>query len=87
MNEQQKKGPGEAAGDGEAKHGYRNEVSWDDGAGRQPYANRDEVEEGSDAFPEAEGGDAGDASGRNVEDLREVKEKPGRTEREAPRST
>lgn len=87
MNEQQKKGPGEAAGDGEAKHGYRNEVSWDDGAGRQPYTNRGEAEEGSDAFPEAEAGNAGDTAGRNVEDLREVKEKPGRTEREAPRST
>jgi hypothetical protein len=86
MNEQ-KKGPGEAEGDGQAQHGYRNEVSWDDGQGRQPYSNRGDAEQVTDAFPEAEAGDAGDTAGRNVEDLDAVKEKPGRTEREAPRST
>lgn len=80
MNEsnEQKKGPGEAAGDGQAQHGYHNEVSWDDGEGRQPYTNRGEAEQGSDALPETEAGNAGDTAGRNVEDLREVKEKPGR---------
>lgn len=87
MNEHEKKGPGEAAGDGEAKHGYRNEVSWDGGAGWQPYENRGDVEQLSDAMPEAEAGNAGEAAGRNVEQLRQVKEKPGRSEREVPRST
>jgi len=87
MNEQQKKGPGEAAGDGQAQHGYRNEVTWEGGSGRQPYANRGENEQASDAMPEAEAGDVGDTAGRNVEDLREVKEKPGRAEREVPRGT
>lgn len=84
---EQKKGPGEAAGDGQAAHGYRNEVSWDEGEGRQPYSNRGDAEQTTDAFPEAEAGNAGDAAGRNVEDLEAVKEKPGRTEREVPRST
>ena len=86
MNER-RKGPGEAEGDGQAEHGYRNEVSWDDGKGRQPYANRDADAPGAEAMPEVEGGNAGDAAGRNVEDLEALKEKPGRTEREAPRST
>jgi hypothetical protein len=84
---EQKKGPGEAEGDGQAAHGYRNEVSWEDGRGRQPYANRGETEESPDAMPEPEAGNAGDAAGRNLEDLEAVKEKPGRTEREVPRST
>ena len=86
-NEASKKGPGEAAGDGMAEHGYRNEVSWDDGKGAQPYANRGEVEQAPDAMPQPEAGNAGEAAGRNVEQLRAAKEKPERTESEAPRST
>ena len=82
-----KKGPGEAAGDGKAQHGYRNEVSWDEGKGRQPYANRGEEEQAPDAMPEPEAGNAGDIAGRNVEDMDAVKEKPGQGRREAPRST
>lgn len=86
MNER-KKGPGEAEGDGTAEHGYRNEVSWDGGQGRQPYANRGEAEQAPDAMPEPEAGDAGDAAGRNVEELDAVKRKPERPAGEAPRRT
>ena len=41
-HDERKQGPGEARGDGEASHGYRNEVSWDGGQGRQPYTNQEE---------------------------------------------
>jgi hypothetical protein len=84
-DEGRKKGPGEATGDGEARHGYRNEVSWDGGEGRQPYTNRGDVEQGTDAMPEAEAGNEGEVAGRNVEQLREVKEKPDRPVRQSPR--
>ena len=84
-DEERKKGPGEAQGDGEARHGYRNEVSWDGGEGRQPYANRGDVEQGADALPEPEAGNEGEAAGRNVEQLREVKQKPDQPERQSPR--
>jgi len=87
MNNEGKKGPGEAEGDGQAAHGYRNEVNWDGGKGGQPYSNRGEVEQGPDAMPEIEAGNAGDVAGRNVEQLEQVKKKPERTESEAPRST
>lgn len=94
MEQNERKGPGEAAGDSGsgpgqapgAQHGYRNEVSWDGGKGRQPYTNQ-EQELGPAAAGEFEGGDAGDTAGRNVQDLEEVKRKPDRTEREAPRET
>jgi hypothetical protein len=72
-----KKGPGEAEGDGRAAHGYRNEVSWDGGKGRQPYVNQEGAEDGVDAAPEAEAGNRGEASGRNLEQMDEVKGKPG----------
>ena len=89
MNEQneQKKGPGEAEGDAQAAHGYRNEVSWDDGKGRQPYSNRGDEEQSPDAMPEPEAGNEGDTAGRNVEDLEAVKKKPDPPVRESPRST
>ena len=82
MNEQ-KKGPGEAEGDGRAKHGYRNEVTWEGGSGRQPYSNRGDKEQAPDAMPEPEAGNAGEAAGRNVEDLEAVKEKPDQGSRQS----
>lgn len=87
MNENQRKGPGEAEGDGRAAHGYRNEVSWDGGKGRQPYANQGEEEQEPAAARGHEGGDRGEASGRNLEQMEAVMQKPGRPEREAPRET
>ncbi|MCD6077212.1 MAG: hypothetical protein K0R89_1150 [Ramlibacter sp.] len=85
MNENEHKDPGEAAGDGRAKHGYRNEVSWEGGKGQQPYANQGSEEQDTSAAPEAEAGNRGDASGRNLDQLEEVKGKPERPVRESPR--
>lgn len=77
MNEQGKKGPGEAEGDGQAQHGYRNEVSWDEGKGRQPYANQGDAEQGPATAKEYQGGNAGETAVRNAEQLDAVKGKPG----------
>ena len=89
MNENDKpKGPQppeRAAGEVHAGHGYRNEVTWEGGAGRQPYANQGDEEQETDAAAEVEGGDAGAAAGRNVEQLDEVKRMPGQDVRETPR--
>ena len=63
-----------------ADHGYRNEVSWDGGKGRQPYGNRGDAEEKPAALPEVEGGNAREAAVRNAEQLEDVNdapEKPG----------
>lgn len=79
-------GPGEAEGDGKASHGYRNEVSWDGGQGRQPYTNQEE-ELPPAAAREFEGGDAGDVAGRNQEQMEEVAGTPDRPGRETPRET
>ena len=87
MNENEHKDPGEAEGDGRARHGYRNEVSWDGGKGGQPYTNQGEEEQGPASAREYEAGNAGDVAGRNIEQMEQVKQKPGRTEREAPRET
>jgi hypothetical protein len=60
-----------------AEHGTPSEVSWGDGEGRQPYANQGPVEEGGPgAAGEAENGDRGELSGRNLEQLEQVKKKP-----------
>ena len=68
--------PGEAEGDGQASHGRRTEVTWDGGQGHQPYANQGSEELEPGAALEFEGGDRGDVSGRNLEQLEEVKEMP-----------
>ncbi len=77
--------PGEARGDGRALHGYRNEVTWDDGQGRQPYANQGPEQEVPAAAHETEGGNRGAASGRNIDQLEQVKEKPERPHGEVDR--
>ncbi|RYF66698.1 MAG: hypothetical protein EOO29_38305 [Comamonadaceae bacterium] len=69
--------PADKADKPRARHGTPSEVSWDQGAGRQPYANQGdqeaEVTGGGDEFP---GGDRGELSGRNLEQLDEVRKKP-----------
>ena len=85
MNENERKGPGEAEGDGSAVHGRRTEVNWEGGQGRQPYANQGDQEQGPATASEYEGGDRGDVSGRNLDQLDEVKRKPERPVSEAPR--
>jgi hypothetical protein len=87
MNENERKDPGEAEGDGRAAHGSRNEVSWDGGKGRQPYTNQGEEEQGPASAREYEAGNAGDVAGRNLEQLEQVKRKPERPVGEAPRET
>ena len=87
MNDNDRKDPGEAEGDGKAQHGYRNEVSWDGGQGRQPYTNQGEEEQGPASAREYEAGNAGDVARRNLEQLEAVKQKPQRPESEAPRKT
>ena len=61
---------------GKAEHGAQSEVTWDGGKGRQPYANQGPQEAGPSgpgAFAE---GDRGDMSGRNAEQLEQVRKKP-----------
>jgi hypothetical protein len=68
---------GEAAGDGKARHGWRSEVSWDEGSGSQPYANQGEDEAGpAGGGDEFVAGDRGELSGRNQAQLEEVRKKP-----------
>jgi hypothetical protein len=67
-------------GKGRAEHGYRNEVSWDEGKGRQPYGNRDDAPQKRPAAEEIEAGNAGEAAVRNAEqteDVRNAPERPG----------
>lgn len=76
-----RKGPGEARGDGQARHGSRTEVNWEGGRGSEPYANQGAEEQrpataGKPVGGEFEAGDRGDYSGRNLEQLEEVKKKP-----------
>jgi hypothetical protein len=69
------KPPGETPQHGGARHGSRTEVNWDQGRGREPYANQGEEEAapGSAAY---EGGDRAEHSGRNLEQMEEVKKMP-----------
>ncbi|CAA9442652.1 MAG: hypothetical protein AVDCRST_MAG51-3410 [uncultured Ramlibacter sp.] len=65
------------AGSGEARHGYRNEVNWEGGSGRQPYSNQGRREKPSPAageeFPQ---GNRAGQSGQNLDQLERVKQKP-----------
>ena len=87
MNENDRKGPPSDGEPGQAAHGYRSEVSWDGGAGRQPYTNQGVEEQGPDAAAEVEGGNAGDLAGRNLEQLEAVKRKDERPDRGDPLGT
>jgi hypothetical protein len=84
MNEKDRTDPVAHGQEPKAKHGYRNEVSWDGGKGRQPYTNQEE-EQGPAAAHESEAGNRGAASGRNLEDLEALKRRPERPESETPR--
>ena len=72
MDQNERKTPGEAESDGRAQHGYRNEVSWDDGKGRQPYVNQ-EKELPPAAAGEFEAGNAGERAGRTLEQMEELR--------------
>jgi len=64
--------------DDKADHGARSEVTWNGDEGRQPYANQGarEAEEPNAPDDEVPEGDRGESSGRNLEQLAEVKKKP-----------
>jgi hypothetical protein len=60
-----------------AKHGARSEVTWRDGVGREPYANQGPADDGEPAAAgEFSEGDRGELSGRNLEQLEQVRKKP-----------
>ena len=59
-----------------AQHGTPSEVSWNGGAGRQPYANQGAEEAAQTGGGEFSEGDRGELSGRNLEQLDQVKAKP-----------
>lgn len=85
MNENDRKQAPAQGQDGRARHGYRNEVSWDGGKGRQPYANQEDGQQGPATAHETEGGNRGSASGRNSEQLEQIQREPERLPGEAPR--
>lgn len=68
--------PGKGPASGKAEHGAPSEVTWDSGAGRQPYANQGTREGESTGGHEFAEGDRGKLSGRNQEQLEQVKKKP-----------
>lgn len=68
--------PGKSPNTGKAEHGTPSEVSWNDGAGRQPYANQGPEEAPEPGVGEVSEGDRGELSGRNLEQLEQVKKKP-----------
>ena len=68
--------PADEPEEGKAEHGTPSEVSWEDGAGRQPYANQGNEEAGPATGDEAQEGDRGDKSGRTLEQLEQVKKMP-----------
>lgn len=84
MNQDDPKGMRKDESAPRAQHGYRNEVSWDGGKGRQPYTNQEE-ELPPAAAQDFEGGDAGDVAGRNSEQMEEVKGTPGEQKERPPR--
>lgn len=60
-----------------AEHGAPSEMNWDGGQGRQPYENREaDRHSGPAAGHEAAEGDRGATSGRNLEQLEQVKRRP-----------
>jgi len=68
---------GKDANASEARHGAPSEVTWEDGAGRQPYTNQDAPDDGEPAAAgEFSEGDRGELSGRNLEQLEQVRKKP-----------
>lgn len=61
----------------QARHGYRNEVTWEGGSGRQSYSNQGHEETPSPAAgEESADGNRRERSGRTLEQLEQVKRKP-----------
>ena len=68
--------PAETTESGKAEHGAPSEVRWNSGAGRQPYANQGPAEAGQTGGGEFSEGDRGELSGRNQEQLEQVRKTP-----------
>lgn len=69
--------PGEDRQAGQARHGTRTEVNWEGGSSRQPYSNQGREEAGEpNGGDEFAGGNRGELSGRNLEQLERAKRKP-----------
>jgi hypothetical protein len=68
--------PADKAHKPRARHGTPSEVSWNQGQGRQPYANQGAEEAGQTGGGEFPAGDRGELSGRNREQLDQVRKKP-----------
>jgi len=70
-------GPGKVRKTGKAEHGAPSEVSWDGGQGRQPYGNQEDgAVHGPLAGHEVADGDRGELSGRNLDQLEQVRKMP-----------
>lgn len=59
-----------------AKPGPRNEVTWEGGSGRQPYANQGSHETTASDHHEVVEGNRGEESGRNLDQLEKSKGTP-----------
>ncbi|HKB53807.1 MAG TPA: hypothetical protein VKD22_07380 [Ramlibacter sp.] len=59
-----------------AEHGARSDVNWDGGKGHEPYENQDQAAATAHSGEEVPEGDRGSASGRNLEQLDAVRQKP-----------
>ena len=68
--------PGPLPENAKAEHGAPSEVTWRGGAGRQPYSNQGPSEAGEPGMGEISEGDLGELSGRNLEQLEQVRKKP-----------
>lgn len=58
-----------------ARHGYRNEVTWEGGSGRQPYTNQRPGAPSPGAAQEPVEGNRGDRSGVTQDQFDQVKSK------------
>jgi hypothetical protein len=77
MSDIQEQPQGGADAQPHARHGYRNEVSWEGGSGRQPYSNQGSPGKPSPAAAgEVPEGNRAESSGTNLEQLERVKTKP-----------
>ena len=65
--------PGKKPDAPKGEHGAPSEVTWNGGAGRQPYANQGHEEAGQTGGGEFAEGDRGELSGRNQDQLDQVR--------------
>lgn len=74
MKEQTPTSPADAD---RARHGYRNDVNWEGGSGRQPYGNQGTRQMPAPAAGhEVAEGNRGSRSGNTLEQLERAKRKP-----------